>query len=147
MPRNDEQWLAHRIAHGIPKPVTISPMAAAFPHDIAMDQLNGIGFKKGCYVGQEVVSRMQHRGTARKRPMMIVGAIRICRKHLQKYRLKAQRLGMLGSVSGPMGLAEIRLDRAAKALADGKTFDVDGIAVTLQKPAWAGYGDEFDEVK
>ena len=32
-----------------------------------MDQLGGVDFQKGCYVGQEVVSRMQHRGTARTR--------------------------------------------------------------------------------
>ena len=32
-----------------------------------MDQLGGVDFDKGCYVGQEVVSRMQHRGTARTR--------------------------------------------------------------------------------
>jgi folate-binding protein YgfZ len=32
-----------------------------------MDQLGGVDFRKGCYVGQEVVSRMQHRGTARTR--------------------------------------------------------------------------------
>ncbi len=39
----------------------------AFPHEADMDQLNGIDFEKGCYVGQEVVSRVEHRGTARKR--------------------------------------------------------------------------------
>ena len=32
-----------------------------------MDQLAGVDFDKGCYVGQEVVSRMEHRGTARSR--------------------------------------------------------------------------------
>ena len=39
----------------------------AFPHDAAMDSLNGVAFDKGCYIGQEVVSRMRHRGTARRR--------------------------------------------------------------------------------
>ena len=39
----------------------------AFPHEAMFDQLNGVDFKKGCFVGQEVVSRMEHRGTARKR--------------------------------------------------------------------------------
>lgn len=43
-----------------------------FAHDIGMDLLPGaIDFKKGCYIGQEVVSRMQHRGTARKRVMIV----------------------------------------------------------------------------
>ena len=39
----------------------------AFPHETDMDQLGGVDFAKGCYVGQEVVSRVEHRGTARSR--------------------------------------------------------------------------------
>ena len=39
----------------------------AFPHETDMDQLGGVDFDKGCFVGQEVVSRMEHRGTARTR--------------------------------------------------------------------------------
>src|SRR5271167_3143446 len=39
----------------------------AFPHDANLDLLRGVDFDKGCYVGQEVVSRMKHRGTGRKR--------------------------------------------------------------------------------
>ncbi len=38
-----------------------------FPHEANMDRLHGVDFHKGCYVGQEVVSRVQHRGLARKR--------------------------------------------------------------------------------
>ena len=44
-----------------------------FPHDIGMDLLGGVDFKKGCYIGQEVVSRMEHRGTARRRPVIVSG--------------------------------------------------------------------------
>ena len=43
----------------------------AFPHETNMDRLHGVDFDKGCYVGQEVVSRMQHRGTARTRTVRI----------------------------------------------------------------------------
>ena len=39
----------------------------AFPHEADMDQLAGVDFDKGCYVGQEVVSRIEHRGSARSR--------------------------------------------------------------------------------
>ena len=45
----------------------------AFPHEAMFDQLNGVDFKKGCFVGQEVVSRMEHRGTARKRIVGVEG--------------------------------------------------------------------------
>ena len=44
----------------------------AFPHETNMDRLHGVDFDKGCYVGQEVVSRMQHRGTARTRTVRVV---------------------------------------------------------------------------
>jgi len=146
---NAEQWLAHRVAHGVPEAGSDFTYGNCFPHDIAMDQLNGIGFKKGCYVGQEVVSRMQHRGTARKRPMMMIGAHDLPATSLEtpaKILAEGSVIGTVGSVSGSMGLAEIRLDRAVKALSEGKKFDVEGISIQLQKPDWASYGDEFDNV-
>jgi tRNA-modifying protein YgfZ len=38
----------------------------SYPHDFAMDTWNAIDYQKGCYVGQEVVSRMHHKATLRK---------------------------------------------------------------------------------
>jgi folate-binding protein YgfZ len=55
---------AHR--HGIAESGSDYALGDAFPHDVLLDQTGGVGFRKGCYVGQEVVSRMQHRGTARR---------------------------------------------------------------------------------
>ena len=61
------EYEAHRIALGAPRGGLDFHYNDAFPHEADMDQLNGIDFEKGCYVGQEVVSRVEHRGTARKR--------------------------------------------------------------------------------
>ena len=61
------EYEAHRIALGAPRGGLDFQYNDAFPHEADMDQLNGIDFDKGCYVGQEVVSRVEHRGTARKR--------------------------------------------------------------------------------
>ena len=58
---------AHRIALGVPRGGTDFIYGDAFPHETDMDQLHGVDFKKGCFVGQEVVSRIEHRGTARIR--------------------------------------------------------------------------------
>src|SRR5262249_56835903 len=58
---------AHRIALGIPRGGLDFIYGDAFPHEADMDQLHGVDFHKGCFVGQEVVSRMEHRGTARTR--------------------------------------------------------------------------------
>ena len=61
------QYEAHRIALGVPHGGVDFGYGDAFPHETDMDQLGGVDFAKGCYVGQEVVSRMEHRGTARTR--------------------------------------------------------------------------------
>ena len=61
------EYEAHRIALGVPRGGLDFNYNDAFPHEADMDQLGGIDFDKGCYVGQEVVSRVEHRGTARKR--------------------------------------------------------------------------------
>ncbi|MDG2571166.1 hypothetical protein P7L87_26795, partial [Vibrio parahaemolyticus] len=62
-----DTYLAHRIALGVPVGGRDFLFGEAFPHEALMDQLHGDDFDKGCYVGQEVVSRMQHRGSARTR--------------------------------------------------------------------------------
>ncbi len=141
-----QKWLAHRIALGLPEAGSDYAYGDCFPHDIAMDQLNGIGFQKGCYVGQEVVSRMQHRGTARKRPM-IVNAATPLPDAPAKVTSGDRVMGALGSACGKSGLAEIRLDRAAKALEDGTGFDVNGTDVELLTPPWASYGEMFPRMK
>src|SRR6201996_571456 len=62
---------AHRNAIGVPRGGLDFLSGDAFPHETNMDRLHGVAFDKGCYVGQEVVSRMQHRGTARTRTVRI----------------------------------------------------------------------------
>src|SRR5688500_15480669 len=69
----ETRFLEARIAAGIAELGSDFAPDTTFPHDIGMDLLEGIDFKKGCYVGQEVVSRMQHRGTARRRPVIVSG--------------------------------------------------------------------------
>ncbi len=65
------EYAAHRIALGIPQGGIDFSYGDAFPHEADMDQLGGVDFAKGCYVGQEVVSRMEHRGIARTRAVPI----------------------------------------------------------------------------
>lgn len=103
-----------------------------FPHDIGMDHLGGIDFKKGCYVGQEVVSRMQHRGTARRRPVIVEGTTGARGDTITTGGKSAGTLGM--PVDGK-AVAIVRIDRVG---ADGAT-EIDGAAVTLALPGWAGY--------
>src|SRR5690606_24931944 len=109
-----------------------------FPHDAAMDQLGGVDFAKGCYVGQEIVSRMEHRATARSRPVLVTadGTLPPSGTPI----LAGERpLGTLGSTVGSTGIAILRLDRAAEALAAGTPIGADGMPVRLALPSWARY--------
>jgi len=102
------------------------------------DQLNGVDFAKGCYIGQEVVSRMEHRGTARKRivPVEGVSALPAFGTSIEADGIP---IGTLGSVSGAAGLALIRLDRAEEALAQAKTLTAVGVKIALRRPAFARF--------
>jgi hypothetical protein len=124
---------AHRIASGVPRGGLDFSYGDAFPHETNMDRLHGVDFDKGCYVGQEVVSRMQHRGTARTRTVRIIvdgaapepGAVLLAGD---------KPVGTMGSASGDHGLALIRTDRAAAALDAGIALTAGGIAIRLAEP-------------
>ena len=119
------EYEAHRIALGAPRGGLDFHYNDAFPHEADMDQLNGIDFEKGCYVGQEVVSRVEHRGTARKRvvPVTFRGLRR--RRPACRSWSAISTVGVMGSsCASGRGLAMLRLDRVGDALAAGQAADV-----------------------
>jgi folate-binding protein YgfZ len=119
-----------RIAAGAPKGGVDFSYGDAFPHDANLDLLNGVDFDKGCYVGQEVVSRMKHRGTARKR----VARVKLAGPPPAPGTPVMDRelaVGALGSSSGREALALIRLDRAEEATAAGRTLSAGGVGLAL----------------
>ena len=87
-----------------------------------MDLLNGVDFGKGCYVGQEVVSRMKHRGEARKRVVRVrlSGAAPAPGTPVTGRRAP---VGALGAAAGDQALALLRLDRAEEAQAAGRPLE------------------------
>lgn len=112
---------AHRIALGIPQGGVDFVYGDAFPHEADMDQLNGVDFKKGCFVGQEVVARMQYRGTTRNRVLkvLIEGAAPAVGAEVSAGEI---RVGVMGSSAGAKGLALLRIDRAEEAAQAGKAL-------------------------
>lgn len=132
-----DDYHAHRIALGIPQGGLDYVLGDTFPHEADFDQLGGVDFKKGCYVGQEVVGRMQHRGTARKRIVPVTGDGPLSPG--SEIVAGDSSIGTIGSVSGKNALATVRLDRAEKALADGNALKADDATITLHQPAWAKF--------
>ncbi|KMO18039.1 YgfZ/GcvT domain-containing protein, partial [Methylobacterium platani] len=110
-------YAAHRIGLGVPEGGTDFPFGDAFPHEALMDQLGGVDFRKGCYVGQEVVSRMQHRGTARTRIVPVVYRDGEAGPAGEPVTAGERSLGQTGGGTGSRGLAMLRIDRLGEALA------------------------------
>jgi folate-binding protein YgfZ len=124
---------AHRIAAGVPRGGLDFKYGDAFPHETNMDRLAGVDFDKGCYVGQEVVSRMQHRGTARTRSVKVLldgpspeaGATILAGD---------KPVGSIGSTAGGKGIALVRTDRVADALDAGQKLTAGGLELRLAEP-------------
>jgi folate-binding protein YgfZ len=130
---------AHRIALGVPEGGKDFLFNDTFPHEALMDQLQGIDFDKGCYVGQEVVSRMQHRGSARTRVVPVVYEDGFAAEPWSDVTAGGRNLGKVGTGANGRGLVMVRLDRAADALAAGETIRAGGLPVRIEKPDWARF--------
>lgn len=121
-----------RIAAGIAELGPDFAGGEVFAHDLGMDILDGIDFVKGCYVGQEVVSRMKHRGTARRRPVIVSG---IDAPAGTAVVAGTREAGTIGKVVDGRAVAILRLDR----ITDLNAVSVDGKPVQLALPDWATY--------
>jgi hypothetical protein len=133
-----EAYDAHRIALGVPRGGMDFAYGDTFPHEADMDQLAGVDFDKGCYVGQEVVSRVEHRSNARSRVLPIAYD-----EHSPMPGIAVlagdKQVGQLGSTAKGRGLALLRLDRVADALAAGTPLTAGGIAIRVVRPDWAKF--------
>ncbi|MES2906648.1 MAG: folate-binding protein [Pseudomonadota bacterium] len=134
---SEDTYHTHRIAEGIPEAEKDYILGDTFPHEANFDLLNGADFNKGCYVGQEVVSRMQHRGVARKRilPFEMTGDA-APRTPIMAGDIT---LGELGSSSSGRVLGLVRLDKLEDALCAKKTIQAGHATLNPVQPAWANF--------
>jgi len=129
---------AHRIALGVPRGGQDFSYLNTFPHEADMDQLAGIDFDKGCYIGQEVVSRVEHRATARSRVVPVVydgGAPSVG----VEVMAGEKQVGVMGSAAQGRGLALLRLDRVNDAIQAGTPLIAGGVELRVAKPSWADF--------
>ncbi|KRE16867.1 folate-binding protein [Bosea sp. Root381] len=129
-----DDWHARRVGLGIPDGGRDFAYGDTFPHEALLDQLGGVSFKKGCYIGQEVVSRMQHRGTARNRVVPVAFVDGIAAEPGSEAMAGGKTLGRIGSGADGHALAMLRLDRVADAQAAGEPLLGGGMPFTLAKP-------------
>lgn len=126
-----------RIAAGVASAGVDYAPQDAFPHDVLLDKNGGLSFKKGCYVGQEVVSRMQHRSTPRRR-VVIVSAEATLPPTGTTVTANGKAIGALGTVQGESALAIVRIDKAGEAMANGVPLLAGDVPVTMVLPEWTG---------
>ncbi|MHA1524160.1 MAG: CAF17-like 4Fe-4S cluster assembly/insertion protein YgfZ [Alphaproteobacteria bacterium] len=129
-----------RIALGIAEGVHDFAAGAVFPHEANLDLLGGVSFSKGCYIGQEVVSRTHHRGTARKRffpcrasgPLPAMGA-----EIVAGGRIVGVTGSCVASDTGNWVMALVRLSAVNAARQGGGTFTVGECTLTPEIPDWS----------
>ncbi len=125
---------AARIAAGLPEQGADFAGEDVFPADINMDLMDGVDFRKGCFVGQEVASRMKRRGTARRRTLTVTVASGI--EPGTPVLAGNFEIGLLTSVSVGAALARLRIDRLAEAEAKGEALTAADEAIVIDRPDW-----------
>ena len=133
-----ENYQTHRISLGVPEGVSDYAYGETFPHEALFDQMGGLDFAKGCYVGQEVISRIHHRGTARKRIIQI-SAENDLPAAGAKITAGQKAIGELRSTAGKTGLAILRLDRTHDAIESGQEIYVEEMKASVQIQPWASF--------
>ena len=129
-----DDYLAHRLRLGIPESADFG-QDRMFALDADLDELHGVSFDKGCYVGQELTARMKHRGTARKRllPVETVDGTSLPPVD-SNVTVGGREVGSISSIYGPRGFALIRLDRLQEA--GEAPAEAAGTMVRIIKPSW-----------
>ena len=106
---DDTDWAVVRVATGVPETgQELTP--DTYILEAGFERFNGIDFRKGCYVGQEIAARMKHKTELKKglAQVQITGPA----KNGQEITSNGKPVGTLHSVSGDRGLAYLRFDRA-----------------------------------
>jgi len=112
---NTESYLVHRLDCGVPEGADFG-QDKIFALDADLDELHGVSFEKGCYVGQELTARMKHRGTARKRvfPVLTLDGSPLSGPDTP-VTANTRETGTILTAYGSRGFALLRLDRLAEA--------------------------------
>ncbi|MBA5724519.1 folate-binding protein YgfZ [Candidatus Liberibacter sp.] len=126
-----------RIDHGIVDPDIDYPSSSVLPYDLLMDMNKGISFTKGCYIGQEIISRMKHRNMIRKRSIMIIGNSFLPPKG-SPILAANKTIGILGIVVEHRALAIARIDKINESIEENVPLTANNIKIVPSFPFWSG---------
>lgn len=127
---------SRRLALGVPDGSRDLVLERATLLESGFDELNGVDFKKGCFVGQELTARMKYRGLVRKRllPVAIEGP---APEPGTVLRLDGRDAGEMRSSDGDRGLALLRLAQVARAMDGGPAIQAGETRLEPRIPAWS----------
>ena len=114
---SDADWTAQRVALGVPQAGAELIPNDSYILEMGFERLNGVDFRKGCYVGQEVTARMKHKTELRKglARVRVEGPAEPGTPILRDGR----EVGTLHSRAGDQALAYLRFDRAGEGMTAG----------------------------
>jgi folate-binding protein YgfZ len=119
-PAAQADWTARRVEQGVPESGVELIPEDSYILEAGFDRLNGVDFRKGCYVGQEVTARMRHKTELRKGLVRVAVQGEAPPPGTQVLDAEGRPAGQLFTVAGGEGLAHLRFDRAEGALTAGE---------------------------
>ncbi len=128
-------YKAYRVSLGVAEGVGELGTEQMFALEANMAELNGVDFKKGCYVGQEVTARMKHKTTLRKRIVPLSAGADLPDAPAP-VKAGDKEIGTLCATSADTALALMRLDRLEEARTDGLAPNSGDVEVTPNNPPW-----------
>lgn len=129
LPLDEAAYDAARVTHIVPEFGVDYGAADVFSTDVNHDLLAMINYRKGCFVGQEVASRMHRKGGVRKRTVQVSADGSLA----SGAAIEADGVP-LGEMLGTPGLALVRIDRLEQALSDGKAIRCGELPVSIVLP-------------
>ena len=129
-----EEYDSLRLSFGLPDSSRDMEVDKTILLEVGFDELNGVDFNKGSYVGQELTARTKHRGLIKKR-LIPVSFVSAAPATGTKITQDGKNAGELRSTAGSFALALLRLD----ALQNLSPLLADGVILTPHKPPWANF--------
>lgn len=134
-----EAYDRHRLALGVPDGARDIEIEKGLLLENHFEDLQGVDFRKGCYIGQELTARTKYRGLVKKQLYRVTGAADAVLPPVgTTIRFGEQEAGEMRSSFGNAGLALLRLDVMAAAMQAGRPLEAGGLALTPQRPDYAG---------